>query len=65
MLGVGRRTFLLVDAHVANNQERKKETYTFKGKKRILGKVSESLLFMIVFEPRTVALSILGPEPYH
>ena len=42
-----------------------KETYKFKGKKRLLWKGSESLLFMMVFEPRTMAYSMLGPKPYH
>ena len=65
MLGAGKRNGLLVDARVANTQQSQKETYKFKGNKRILWEGSESLLFTMIFEPITLALSILGPEPYH
>ena len=65
VLGAGRRNRLLVDAHVANTQESQKETYKFKYKKRLLWQGSDYLLFIMVFEPRTMTLSILRPEHYH
>ena len=65
MLGAGRRNRLLFDARVANTQEIQKETYKFKSKKRLLWQGRESLLFMKVFGPRTMAVNILRPQPYH